>query len=193
MKKKWSLEALGKEVGIYSWGGMNRKRNVADVEALLGYKLPMRKQITVEQEEEIRNACIQVALSRGTVPRLPRTAEPTKEKKLSKKELELRIQAETIAREIIEQSFQAYRDKAKQLRKQLQEHKPVMTVVQYKQLLGCLHPDRQPEESKAKFNTMFHLIQTNRVRLCGANDTDNSELASSLPGSVEEMLARRFK
>ena len=63
---------------------------------------------------------------------------------------------------------------------------------EYRKILGCLHPDAvEDPERKPRFEEAFQLFKRYKARLVDDSEQADVKRDSTLPRTVEEMLARK--
>jgi hypothetical protein len=103
-------------------------------------------------------------------------------------EIERRVRAEM--REWLQKQLDQYNENARHYEKVLSVRRGIMSRVDYRSILSCLHPDRiQDEALKKRFGHAFNLFT--QLEKCVLNERESPTKGSDLPKTVDELMKRK--
>jgi hypothetical protein len=163
-----TYEAIAKEAGVSS--------------------TPVRRAIAIREAEEAAGKEEQAALSMSAKEKL----EAAIRREIRRLELEAETKARQEARRIVDElSIPNYLETLKKVEGMLKWTRGVMPRSEYRKILACLHPDMARDGHAKRFEEAFRLFNQYEAKLVIDNEQADIKKVSTLPRTVEEMLARK--
>jgi len=149
---------------------------------------PVRRAIAMREAEEKASADAVSGLSMSAKEKLQAAIRA----EIKRLELEAETRAINEAQKRIEEWFLPdYMKLLRKVEKMLEYKRGLMSRADYRKILRCVHPDTGAHVSDANRNEAFRLFTQLEARLVDDAEQADLKRVSTLPKTVEEMLARR--